>query len=345
MKTYKNIFSQFATFDALYAAYIRARRGKRHLPEVLMFESNLEHELIHLQNELIWDEYETGPYRRFYVHEPKKRLVAALPFRDRVVQHALVGAIEPIWESRFICHSYACRPGKGMHAGADQAQRWLRDVRREHGHVYALKADVAKYFASIDRGVLLDMLGRRIACDRTMKLCADILGTWSPGIPIGNLTSQLWANIYLHELDMFVKQQIGAARYVRYMDDFVIVHHDKAYLHAVRREITDWLETHLTLRLNNKTQVFHVARRHGRALDFLGYRMWVDRRKLRPDSIKRMRRRMRHMQGRYARGEIQFADVRQRIASWEGHARRANSRSIRQQLFSQHVFQRGSHDK
>ena len=133
MKTYRNLYPEIFDFERLERAYRRARRGKRDRVEVLRFEQNLEGELIQLQNELIWDEYETSPYRTFYVHEPKVRLVAALPFRDRVVQQSLVEVTEPIWESRFIHHSYACRPGKGMHAGADQAQQWLREVQREHG--------------------------------------------------------------------------------------------------------------------------------------------------------------------------------------------------------------------
>src|SRR5699024_10452476 len=231
-----------------------------------------------------------------YVHKPKKRLVAALPFRDRVVQHALHAALEPIWEPRFIHHSYACRPGKGMHAGADTAQKWLRDIERHYGKAHVLKADVRKYFASINRRILFRLLARRIRCPGTLALCRDILASWRHGLPIGNLISQLWANVYLHELDKFAKQTLRARRYIRYMDDFVIVHPDKAQLHHWHRQITAWLSASLKLELNRKTQVFPVARRHGRALDFLGYRMWAHRRRLRPDAIKRMHRRMRQMQ-------------------------------------------------
>lgn len=342
MKTHSNLFPGVYHFDSLHAAYIRARRGKRHTAEVLRFERDLEGEIIQIQNELIWNEYATGPYRIFYVHEPKTRLVAALPFRDRVVHHSLIAQMEPIWEARFIHHSYACRPGKGMHAGADQAQKWLRDVERQHGRAYVLKADVSKYFPSICRTTLYGLLARRVRCQRTLALCADILRSWAPGLPIGNLTSQLWANIYLHELDKFAKQRLRLRRYTRYMDDFVVVHHDKDYLHYVREQIADWLYANLHLTLNNKTQVFPVARHYGRALDFLGYRMWAHRRRLRPDSVKRMHRRMRHMQGQFARGEIDHGDIRQRVASWGGHARRANSRGLQSQIFQKHPFARQS---
>lgn len=256
MKTYNHLFEAIYQFDTLYDAYVRARKGKRDRKEVLEFEQNLEGELIQLQNELIWDQYKTGAYRTFHVFEPKARLVAALPFRDRVVQHALVGTIEDIWERRFIHHSYACRPGRGMHMGANQAQQWLREVQAAHGRVYCLKADVAKYFPSINHEVLMGLLSRRISCTRTLKLCRAILASWNPGLPIGNLTSQLWANIYLHELDTFMKQHIGAQRYIRYMDDFLVIDHDKEYLHRVRQLAEHWLWETLRLRLNNKTQVF-----------------------------------------------------------------------------------------
>lgn len=337
-KTYKNIYPRVYDFEALYQAYRRARRGKRQHAEVLRFERNLEGELIQLQNELIWGEYETGPYRRFYVFEPKKRLVAALPFRDRVVQHALVAQIEPIWEARFINHSYACRPGRGMHAGADTAQRWLREVKRKHGHVYALKADIAGYFANIDHDMLYNLLARRIACRPTLRLIAAILDTWQPGLPIGNLTSQLWANVYLHALDEHVKHDLREHRYMRYMDDWLIVHHDKAHLHALRDHLEQWLWRNLRLRLNNKTQVFPVGAHHGRALDFLGYRIWTTHRKIRKDSVKRMTRRLRHMQRQYAAGRIDLADIHLRIASWLGHVSHADSYRIRRKLLSRTAF-------
>lgn len=340
MKTFNHIFPKIYDFESLHQGYLRARRGKRHQAEVLRFERDLEGELIQLQNELIWGEYQTSPYREFNVYEPKQRLVAALPFRDRVVQHSLIAAIEPIWEARFIHHSYACRAGRGMHAGADQAQQWLREVRALHGRVYVLQADVASYFASIDHEVLLELLARHITCQPTLRLMADIMDSWHPGLPIGNLTSQLWANIYLHELDSFIKDDLGVRRYMRYMDDWVIVHHDKEYLHALRRVLEDWIWVRLRLRLNHKTQVFPVAQRNGRALDFLGYRMWVTHRRLREDSVKRMKRRLKGLEKAYSEGLIGMPEVRQRIMSWIGHASHADSHRIRTKVLGSAVFRR-----
>lgn len=162
-KTYKNLYSRIANFENLHAAYLKARRGKRYKPDVLQFSTNLETNLLALREELLGKTYRTGDYYVFNIYEPKKRIVAALPFRDRVVHHALCNVIEPIWEARFIHDSYACRVGKGTHAGADRVTQFLRRAKREWGQVYVLKLDIKSYFPSVDHSVLLGLLDKRIA--------------------------------------------------------------------------------------------------------------------------------------------------------------------------------------
>lgn len=256
--------------------------------------------------------------------------MAALPFRDRVVQHALVAAIEPVWEARFIFDSYACRVGKGTHAGADRAQALLRKVQRQHGKAYVLKADIHHFFASIDHGILKLLLRKRIACSDTLWLLDNIVdSTVGVGIPIGNLTSQLFANIYLHELDRFVKQDLREQYYMRYMDDFIVVHHDKAYLQQVRSEVEQFLGDKLKLATNSKTQVFPVALYRGRALDFLGYKIWPTHRLLRKDSVRKMRRKvLLHRKGKLGRDKLLLS-----AKSWLGHARHANTFILIRRLF------------
>ena len=328
-KTYKNIYQHVYSFEALHAAYLRARKGKRYRAEVLRFASSLEENIIQLQNELMWKTYQTGEYREFFVYEPKLRTVAALPFRDRVVQHALVAAIEPIWEARFIFDSYACRPGKGTHAGADRAQFLLRKVQRHYGKAYVLKADIHHYFASIDHAVLKSLLREKIACRDTLWLLDSIINsTDGVGIPIGNLTSQLFANIYLHELDIFAKHDLSERNYMRYMDDFIVVHHDKQHLQTARRNIEQFLSDNLRLTTNRKTQVFPVARHQGRALDFLGYKIWPTHRLLRKDSVRKMRQKLRLFRA----GKISGATMVVSIRSWIGHASHANTFNLRQKL-------------
>jgi len=270
MKRHFDLFEQFTTFESLHRAHLLARRGKRDRAEVLRFTQHLEENLLMLQRELLEGTYRTGDYRYFKVYEPKERVVASLPYRDRVVQHALISAVEPLFERTFHHDSYACRPGKGMHAGADRAQQFLRQVERSHGQVYVLKADISKYFNSIDHGVLKRLLRRRIGCERTLAVLEGIIdsnaviGDLTPkGLPIGNLTSQLAANIYLHELDDFVKHGLRERRYLRYMDDFCVVHHDKAQLHRLRHDVEAFLWDQLRLTTNHKTQVFPISSHRG----------------------------------------------------------------------------------
>lgn len=331
-KTYRHLFERVTTFEVLHDAYRMARRGKRGRDDVLLFERDLEGCLLELQAQLLRGDYHLGDYRRFYVREPKSRLVAALPFRDRIVQHALVAVIEPIWEARFFHHSYACRPGKGAHAAVDVVQGWMRVEQRAHPRIWALKLDVASYFASIDHAILMALLGRRIRCPRTLALCERILASWSPGVPIGNLTSQLFANIYLDALDRFVKQDLGVRRYARYMDDVVILYHDKSQLHALRKQIEHFLFEQLRLRTNNRTQVIPVGGPGTPGLDWLGYRLWTTHRRVRPASVRRMRRRLRWMTGAYSRGEIPLDAVTARIKSWVAHAARADTWRLRARL-------------
>lgn len=307
---------------------------------MLAFERDLEGELFRLQDELDTGTYRTGAYYTFTVREPKRRLVAALPFRDRVLQHALVAQLEPLWEPAFIAHSYACRPGRGLHHGADTVERWMRSLKRNNGAVYALRTDVRSYFASVDQSVLLAQLARRIRCPRTLELCAGILRSWPQGLPIGNLTSQLWANVHLHDLDLFAKHRCRARHYARYMDDCVILHPCKARLHVWRRDLEAFLGDTLHLAFNQKTQVFPVAGTApgGRALDWLGYRIWPTHRRLRADSVTRMRRHFTHLHAAYHRGEIPLARVTATVHAWVGHAAHADTHRVRERVLGALVF-------
>jgi hypothetical protein len=282
------------------------------------------------------------------VYEPKERIVAALPFRDRVLHQAIVAVIEPIWECRFIDDSYACRPGRGTHRGADRVQAMLRRAQREHGKVYVLKADIAKYFYSIDHCVLKKLVRRRIRCRRTLALIDSIIdsnaepGDLCPvGLPIGNLTSQLFANVYLHELDEFVKHALRERYYVRYMDDFCIISHDKAHLHRVRVLIEQFLWDRLRLKTNAKTQIFPIGTKFGRALDFLGYRIWPTHRRLRKSSISRITRTLRKLRRQYADGKVGMDRIRASIMSWIAHAAHADAFGLRRKLLGSFTFTRG----
>lgn len=343
-KSYANLYPQIYDFENLYRAYLKARCGKRYRPEVLAFTARLEENLLQLQNELIWKTYRTGRYREFYVYEPKPRLIMALPFRDRVVHHALCNVIEPIFERRFIYDSYACRPGKGTHAGANRVTQFLRTLSRKYERVYCLKGDISKYFPSVDHEILRGLIRRQIACPDTLWLIDEVIASAADpedpqpkGMPIGNLTSQLFANIYLDPLDRFVKHTLRAKYYVRYMDDFILLSPDKAELWTFKREIAGFLESRLLLTLNGKTSVFPVSQ----GIDFLGYRIWPTHRLLRKSSVKRMKRKLKAFQKKYAQGRVTLDEINASIQSWLGHAKHANTYNLRRKLFEKFVLKRG----
>lgn len=330
-KTYKSIWDTFVNFEQLHQAYLKARRGKRYKNEVLIFSAGLELELTSLLEELNSQTYHIGGYYKFLVHEPKEREVAALPFRDRVVQHALVTAIEPIWEREFIPDSFACRVGRGTHAGANRLTGFLGRTKNWK-QVYVLKADVRKYFPSIDHEILKTILHKRIGCHRTWGLIESIVDSWEKetgkGLPIGNLTSQLFANIYLHQLDLFVKQNLHWRFYLRYMDDFILLGPDKGRLNQARYEIEKYLADDLNLSLNQKTRVFPAAQ----GIDFLGYRIWATHRLLRKRSIRAMKRRLKAYYRQLSNGSIEFSKLRNAVMSWIGHAKHANSYTLRAKI-------------
>ena len=242
--TFLESIIEVCEFENLYNAYLKARRGKNNSAEVLKFNYNLENELLKLQCELRSQTYKTGKYRHFIILEPKERKISALPFRDRVVHHAICTVIEIIFEKKFIYDSYACRKGKGTHAGADRIQKFIRKAN----NYYVLKCDVSKYFPSVNHEILKKLIREKIADKKLLQLLDKIVdsseeqniqSSLQKGIPIGNLTSQLFANIYLNKLDEYVKYELKINYYLRYMDDFVIMHESKIYLHEVKEKIIE----------------------------------------------------------------------------------------------------------
>lgn len=342
------MYDEIIAFDNLYFAAHEAARGKRYKAPIMRYMLNIEENLINTHNHLQYDTYLPSPHRQFFVYEPKKRLISAPPFCDRVVQHAAHQIIEPIIDKRFIHDSYACRNGKGAHKGADRAQRFIRIVKRNHGRVYALKADISKYFNSINHATLKRIMRKHLTCQRTLKLLDLIIDhshtdTPGVGIPIGNLTSQLFANVYLNELDQYCKHTLKAKRYVRYMDDFVILHHDKQVLHKMRAQIEAWLWQNLQLKTNAKTQVFPIHAKRGRALDFLGYRIYPTHRLLRNCTVKRFKHKLKKLHKRYGRDEIGLDEVRPVIASYLGCAQHASAHNVTSHILSK-KFKRSNHD-
>ncbi len=274
--------------------------------------------MIIIQNQLIWKTWGPSPYRDFYVHDPKKRLIQAPQFQDRIVHHALVRVVNPLFERKFIFDSYGCRVGKGSHAAMHRVQSFLRQAKRTNERVYVLKADVSSFFPSIDQDVLQGVIRRTIRCRDTLWLMNRIIagaGYEGRGMPIGALPSQLFANIYLDVLDHFIKDDLRIKRYVRYMDDFIIIHHDKDHLKRLMKEIELFLWDRLSLRYNPKTQVFPYSQ----GIDFCGYRIWPTHVLPRKRNVRRARRFLKALKRAYLNKGIDWMTLWQPIASFLGY--------------------------
>ena len=354
MKRLGRIWPDVTSFENLLKAYHKARKGKQSVPAVAEFTLNLETELLSLQQELIEFSYQPGAYRLFTIYERKKRQIAAAPFRDRVVHHALMNIIEPAIDRRFIFDSYACRQGKGVHAAVNRYQGWSQH------YPYVLKMDIERYFPSIDHAILKEKLRHYLKDRFVLNLLDKIIDTApeecgradffyfpgddlltpiqsTTGLPIGNLTSQFFANLYLDAVDHFIKEQLGVCAYLRYVDDLIILGRDKAKLHIIRESIRDRLAED-RLRLHpRKAHIYHACR----GIDIFGYQVFPHKRKLRNDNGQAFYRRLRKMARHFREGRLDLQDIHPRVRSWIGHAIHGDTEGLRKKIFASTIFQRG----
>lgn len=320
----EGLFDGWANFRALTEAARRAVRGKREKWAPAAFLANLEGDCLRLERELQDGTWRPGGYVTFRVTDPKPRFISAAPFRDRVVHHALCVAIEPVFERGFVTVSYANRRGKGSHRAVDRYER----LRNRYRHV--LRADIWRYFPSIDHEVLKSDFRRRIGCARTLAVMDAIVDGSNPqppaeryypgddlftpfvrrkGLPIGNLTSQLFANIYLDRLDHFATEVLGAP-YVRYVDDFALFHDDPKVLAEWRTRIARFLEVRRVALHPDKTFVAACAER----ATFLGFELHADgRRRLPEENVRRFRNRLRSLRDRWRAGSVNGMEVAQHV--------------------------------
>lgn len=322
-----------ADYANVQKAYNKARKCKRYRKDVLLFTKDKEDNLETVRNDILGLSYEPSEYRYFKVYEPKERQIMALPFYDRVVQHAINNVLEPIFNQRFIFHSYACRKTKGMHAASDTLQEWLYEWQKFHPDqpLYAIKADIHHYFQSINHDVLKAEIRKVIKDAGALVLIDKIIDHNGQmpdgvGIPVGNLTSQLFANIYLNRLDQYIKHTLGAKYYMRYMDDFILLSPDKEQLRRWLADIERFLRDELKLELNPKTTI--LAAKNG--IDFVGYKHRATHRKVRPDSVKRIKKTIK----KYESGKITKEQLQKSIASWTGHAGHADSYNLQKKVIA-----------
>jgi len=337
MKTYKHLYRQVCNFENLLIAYYKARKGKRGKTQVAGFERDYEEQLFTLQNELRAKTYQPGEYASFHVHEPKKRLISAAPFRDRVVHHALCNVIAPIWEPRFIDTSYANRIGKGTHRALAKTTEYARKYR------WFLQCDVKQFFPSIDHAILRAELARLISDKDVLWLCDKILesgvGVLSEqydmayfpnddifaanrprGLPIGNLTSQFLANVYLNSFDQFVKRELRCEAYVRYVDDFLLFGDDLEKLYQWREVIFQKMAS-LRLTLHEESALVFATQS---GVPFLGFRNFPNHRRVKSRKIIAFRHRLK----KTLAGGFTYAGLASSIRGWTNHVRYGDTHGL-----------------
>ena len=332
MKTYTDLYPKVCSFPALCRAYQECRKGKREREYAMLFEKNLERNLLDLHNDLLNDQWRSGLYARFFVSDPKRRLINAPPFRDRIVHRAVSDILMPLWDPTFIYDSYACRGGKGTHVAVDRLQQFMR--RHLTGSGYVLQLDVKSYFASINHATLVGLIKKKIRDSRLMSLVRQVVESYcdtpGTGIPLGNLTSQGFANIYLHELDMFAKHTLRIKQYIRYMDDVALVADDKKQLWVWRDAIEGFLADHLQLRLHPDKQAMVPI---DCGADYLGYIVFRDYRLVRSRNVHRVYRNLEKMEnGTFGK------DALSSIMSWMGYSIHADAYHLNESIKRKHPF-------
>ncbi len=352
----ENPFEQIINVDNLLAAHRRALCGKRQSPVAARYNYGLMSNLLTLRQELQDGTYAPKPYRHKEIYEPKRRSIEAPSYSDRVVQHAIHSVLSPYYERFFIPNSQACRVGKGIHSAAAIVQHYLR----QNPNLYVCQLDVSKYYPSINHDKLTLLLKKHINDERLLQLLRVIIDSTDSGteydylfpadsyfhtkgrrgIPIGNLTSQLFANIYLHEVDMYAKQALKTRRYVRYMDDILIFHEDKAQLREWQQKLIHFLYEELYLTVNPRKVRLYPAN-HG--VTFVGYVIYPFNLRLRGSSVRRFNKRYHKQLKRLAYEQIEPDDVKSSLRSWQAHAASANGQKLinkTNQQFADYMFVR-----
>lgn len=316
MRRHGNLYEKITSIENIRLAYAKTRKGKTWQRQVKTFDLNVEENLKRIQQLLINKTFKTSAYHTKIVHEPKERVIFIVPFSpDRIVHHALMNVLEPIYKAIFIHDTYACIEGRGLHTGS---QRTMQFVRADK---YCLKCDISKFYPSMKHDTLFNILKRKIKCKDTLNLIKTIIYGIGGGqnVPIGNYTSQWFGNIYLNELDQRVKHAYKIKHYIRYCDDFLFFHNDKKVLRAISKDLKVWLADNLGLKMS-KCELFPVSQ----GVDFLGYRHFPNYVLLRKSTAKRVKRRLKILPRLFEAGRITFEYFRSCVASYTGWMRWAN---------------------
>lgn len=326
-KKIKNIFLQNLTFEKLMQAHYRAKKHKTYKNEVIKFEFNLENNIINLMNNLRNETYRLGKYFAFKVYEPKERYIQALPYKDRIVHQWYVEEfIKPYILPKFINSTYACLPDKGTHRAIADVQHQMQVYKRNNKNFWILKCDIKKFFYSINPYILFNIIKKFFADPYFLHLTQIFIFNGpidksAVGIPIGNYTSQFFANIYLNELDQYVKRELKIKYYTRYMDDFILILKNKQECIYIKKQIETFLKSKLKLELNDKSRYYPSKI----GVNFCGYRIFPTHRLLRTSSKKKINKNIKKWNYQYKNKKLDINYANQSLNSWLAHASHSNS--------------------
>lgn len=356
----KNVFDEIFSLENLYGALEDASRGRRFKKDVLRFNNNSWQYLNDLRRKIYDGSYNIERYFIFYVYEPKKRMIMSIQFQHRVVQWAIYRVINPILAKGYIKDSYGCIDGRGSLKAMQRLKYWLEYVDRKEHKWYYLKLDISKYFYRVSHKILKKILAKKIKDKRLLEVIYKIIDCdhtpfglpkgcspgqvllkdrlYDVGIPIGNLLSQLFANLYLDALDQFCKRKLQIRYYIRYMDDVIILSDSKEKLHIWKCQIERFLEEKLELQLNKKTCIRPISQ----GIEFVGYRLWADKVNLRKKTTLHMKRVLKAKQEGYRRGEVSLKEATATLVNYIAMIDHCNSKNLRKKIIESFVLIRGS---
>lgn len=341
-KRINNIYDDALTFSKIRDAYKRTSRKKKKTKDSIQFEMYLEDNIIDIYKKFKNETYELGNYKSFKVYEPKERLIYCLPFYDRVVQQLYVHEyIMPYMIPKFMDTSYACIPKRGLHACIDKLQEYMNIAVKKWDNPYFLKYDISKFFYSIDRKILYKIIERNYKDKKFLRLTKKFIEFVTEkeykegkGLPIGNYTSQYFANIYLNELDKYIKENLKVKYYIRFMDDGILIVENKEKAKELLNKIKDFLEEKLKLQLNKKTSYMPVKK----GCIYCGYRVFLDYRLIKRQNINRVKKRIKKWNKLWEKREYEFKKWNQSFCAWKGYAKHANSYRLIKKLEKSQKF-------
>lgn len=345
MKVYRNLFNKLINPENLFRAWEEFRSDKKKKEDVVLFERNLESEIFKLHRELKSETYEHSGYTGFFISDPKKRHIHKAVVRDRVLHHAIMGTLYPLYDKIFIHNSFSCRVGKGTHKGVQALRSMLWKASKNNTRtVYVLKCDIQKFFDSIDHDILLSILKKLIKDEPLMNLLTEVIESFNGerstlfggrGVPIGNLTSQLFANVYMDKFDQYVKHVLKVKHYARYTDDFVVVSENRQYLLLLLPKLAVFLSEELKLGIHPKKV---EIRKYSEGVDFLGYVIFPHYTKVRKRTVRRISRRLNEKAISYKADKLEKEKLEASLMSYLGILSHADTHRFSERIRNEYFL-------